>query len=117
MVVPKEPQNPSQASLEKEDITSIHSSDSSVHHDQHGDIERGIFEQKVDGRTLTEKGDIEAYPDSVNEPPNAEDREWERENGPATRVRTKESWKDPGPPPDGGWSGWKQGSSRFFQYW
>ena len=29
--------------------------------------------------------------------------------GLATRISTKSSWKDPGPPPDGGWSGWTQG--------
>jgi hypothetical protein len=27
----------------------------------------------------------------------------------ATRTSTKSSWKDPGPPPDGGWKGWTQG--------
>jgi hypothetical protein len=26
-----------------------------------------------------------------------------------TRTSTKSSWKDPGPPPDGGWEGWTQG--------
>jgi hypothetical protein len=26
-----------------------------------------------------------------------------------TRISTKSSWKDPGPPPDGGWKGWIQG--------
>ncbi|KAG0647081.1 Aspyridones efflux apdF [Hyphodiscus hymeniophilus] len=26
----------------------------------------------------------------------------------ATRTSTKSSWKDPGPPPDGGWIGWTQ---------
>jgi hypothetical protein len=27
-----------------------------------------------------------------------------------TRTSTKSSWKDPGPPPDGGWNGWTQGT-------
>ena len=27
-----------------------------------------------------------------------------------SRVSTKSSWKDPGPPPDGGWGAWAQGS-------
>jgi len=28
---------------------------------------------------------------------------------PVTRTSTKSSWKDPGPPPDGGWGAWTQG--------
>lgn len=29
-----------------------------------------------------------------------------------THTSTKSSWKDPGPPPDGGWRAWSQGISR-----
>jgi hypothetical protein len=56
---------------------------------------------------MTEKGDIEAYPDGVNDPQN---EEWSGgKEGAVTRTSTKSSWKDPGPPPDGGWVGWTQG--------
>jgi hypothetical protein len=34
----------------------------------------------------------------------------------ATRASTKSSWKDPGPPPDGGWTGWTQGVYLFLLY-
>lgn len=30
--------------------------------------------------------------------------------GPATRIGTKSSWIDPGPPPDGGMVAWTQGA-------
>jgi len=33
--------------------------------------------------------------------------------GRITKTSTKSSWKDPGPPPDGGWSGWMQGVLNF----
>jgi len=33
--------------------------------------------------------------------------------GRITKTSTKSSWKDPGPPPDGGWSGWMQGMLDF----
>lgn len=62
--------------------------------------------------SMTEKGDIEAYPDGINDPQN---EEWSGagyeglKNG-VTRTSTKSSWKDPGPPPDGGWVGWSQGT-------
>jgi len=57
--------------------------------------------------SMTEKGDIEAYPDGVNDPQN---EEWSgSKEGAVTRTSTKSSWKDPGPPPDGGWVGWTQG--------
>lgn len=60
---------------------------------------------------MTDKGDIEAYPDGVNDPQN---EEWSGgceggKDGTVTRTSTKSSWKDPGPPPDGGWVGWTQG--------
>lgn len=33
-----------------------------------------------------------------------------------TRTSTKGSWRDRGPPPDGGWTGWTQGEQRIFHY-
>jgi hypothetical protein len=67
------------------------------------DIEEG-------GRTMTEKGDIGTYPDGLNDLQNdLQNGEWGGKEGPVTRTSTKSSWKDPGPPPDGGWSAWTQG--------
>ncbi len=86
--------SPSAETFDKDvEIQSLHSD---------SEIEEGIT--VTDGRTLTEKGDIEAYPDGVNQPQNEVYREA------VTRTSTKSSWKDPGPPPDGGLSGWSQGS-------
>jgi hypothetical protein len=72
---------------------------SSSDHNVHDMEEKG-------GRTMTEKGDIEAYPDGLNDPQN---QVWSGKEGTVTRTNTKSSWKDPGPPPDGGLSGWTQG--------
>lgn len=57
--------------------------------------------------SMTSKGDIEAYPVAINQPQN------EKYNPSilATLTRTKSkasSWKDPGPPPDGGTKAWLQ---------
>lgn len=54
--------------------------------------------------SLTEKGDIEAYP-------GRNDAMLKKKETPVTRTSTKSSWKDPGPPPDGGMSAWAQGMS------
>ena len=62
------------------------------------------------GRTMTENGDIEAYPGALNDPQN---QVWSGKECPVTRTSTKSSWKDPGPPPDGGLSGWTQGTFLF----
>jgi hypothetical protein len=77
----------------------------------HSSLHSNSIRDEEDGRgvmTMTEKGDIEAYPDGINEPQN---EEWNGNGkaGSVTRTSTKSSWKDPGPPPDGGWSGWTQG--------
>jgi hypothetical protein len=55
---------------------------------------------------MAEKGDAEACRVVTNQ---LRDVEY-NSNGPATRTRTKSSWKDPGPPPDGGWTAWSQGA-------
>jgi hypothetical protein len=93
-------QSSSEDTFDKDvEIQSIHSSS---HSDSIRDEE---YERRV--MTMTEKGDIEAYPGGVNEPQN---EEWNGSGiGPMARASTKSSWKDPGPPPDGGWSGWTQG--------
>ena len=52
--------------------------------------------------SLTEKGDIEAYRIPNNELCGKKETA-------VTRTSTKSSWKDPGPPPDGGMSAWAQG--------
>jgi hypothetical protein len=61
-------------------------------------------EEKRDA--LTGKDDIEAYP-VVDE---TQDEEQKQKDGAVTRTSTKSSWKDPGPPPDGGKEAWIQGS-------
>ena len=61
--------------------------------------------------SLTEKGDVEAYPDAVNDPQNETIKnETIRERSLRVLSRTKSaaSWKDPGPPPDGGAFAWTQ---------
>lgn len=73
----------------EEDEISVHSSESSAQGQQY--------------MSMTEKGDIEAYPDEINEPQNT-DYDQERV---VTRTSTKSSW-NPGPPPDGGAKAWTQ---------
>jgi hypothetical protein len=111
-------------SLDKEiEMQSLHSSSSSSHHTSHDRHAAGEIDDDVElGRknSMTEKGDIEAYPDAVNDPMNEEYSGGDKrgEEGKSnrkilnvlSRISTKSSWKDPGPPPDGGWSGWTQGT-------
>ncbi|CZR57866.1 related to monocarboxylate transporter 4 [Phialocephala subalpina] len=77
---------------EDADTPSIHSESS------HTDAKE--VERERQNLSLTEKLDIEAYPNEANEPASKE--------GIVTRTSTKSSWKDPGPPPDGGVVGWTQ---------
>lgn len=84
-----------------------------MHSDSHSDSIRESTGNSDDlERTLTEKGDVEVYPDGLNVPQNEAWNggygEGKRGGGVVTRTSTKSSWKDPGPPPDGGWSGWTQ---------
>lgn len=76
------------------EIQSIHSESS--HTDAEETERQRVYE------SLTEKGDIEAYPVAINGPQNGKEHA-------VTRTSTKSSWKDPGPPPDGGLVGWTQG--------
>jgi hypothetical protein len=64
------------------------------------------FRDDEKGGPLREGDDIETYP-VVNETREEENRQ---KDGAVTRTSTKSSWKDPGPPPDGGRKAWIQGS-------
>jgi len=63
-------------------------------------------ETEEKGDALTRKDDIEAYP-VVDE---TQGEGQKQKDGAVTRTSTKSSWKDPGPPPDGGKEAWIQGS-------
>lgn len=52
--------------------------------------------------TMREGGDVEAYRVASN-------GLYSGKEAPVTRTSTKTSWKDPGPPPDGGLGAWTQG--------
>jgi hypothetical protein len=52
--------------------------------------------------TMREGEDIEAYRIPSN-------GLYPGKEAPVTRTSTKSSWKDPGPPPDGGLGAWTQG--------
>lgn len=67
-------------------------------------------------QTMTQKGDIEAYPDGANARPEgmwrtetAKSNRGGRIGAIMSRMSTKSSWIDPGPPPDGGRKAWTQG--------
>ena len=55
---------------------------------------------------MTEKGDVEAYPDVVNDPQNETIKE--RSLRVLSRTKSAANWKDSGPPPDGGAFAWAQ---------
>jgi hypothetical protein len=92
---------------DKEKDIEIQSSNSHLESDHESHSKNG---REFAPLSMTEKGDIEAYPDGSNDPQN---EAWTggmmAKSGPVTRTSTKSSWKDPGPPPDGGWLGWTQG--------
>jgi hypothetical protein len=105
-----EAQNSSADTLDKDiELQSIHT-DSSAHNET--DIEEGNAKRDGGFVTITEKEDIEAYPDGVNDPQNEPYSGCAKE-GAVTRTSTKSSVNDPGPPPDGGWIGWSQGAYVF----
>jgi hypothetical protein len=78
------------------EIEEPHSSSSSSHSE---DLEKGP-------RDVTERGDIEVLQFDGNDV--MRDEESGKKDA-ITRTSTKSSWRDPGPPPDGGWVGWSQG--------
>ncbi|EFR00598.1 hypothetical protein MGYG_03603 [Nannizzia gypsea CBS 118893] len=55
---------------------------------------------------MTQNGDVEAYPDAVNDPQNGKSKQ--KILGILSRIKSAASWKDPGPPPDGGTLAWTQ---------
>ncbi|TVY33068.1 Aspyridones efflux protein [Lachnellula subtilissima] len=89
-------QDPSADTLERGVEIQTINSDSD---DEGGQGERPAKDDRF--LSLAEKGDIEAYPIPNNEMCG------EKETA-VTRTSTKSSWKDPGPPPDGGMSAWAQ---------
>jgi hypothetical protein len=91
------------------DGSSIRTACSSMQHDEDHDTEP----QAVPTAT---KEDIEAYPNGMLEPHGVE-TEMSRTSTRSslwdvskvvTRMSTKSSWRDPGPPPDGGLLAWTQ---------
>jgi hypothetical protein len=60
---------------------------------------------------MAEKGDVEAYVDAVIDPQNETIKSGTIKEKCLTRLsrtRSVASWKDPGPPPDGGALAWTQ---------
>jgi hypothetical protein len=89
--------NPSGGPFEKYvETPSVHSSDLSEHNGL--DIEQAPI-------SVTQNRNIEKHPKSLNQPQDVE----YNGKGAVTRTSTKSSWKDPGPPPDGGLRAWTQG--------
>jgi hypothetical protein len=82
------------------EVQSVHFSSTDVE-----DNDKSQDDEK--GGPLRERDDIETYP-VVDETREEENRQ---KDGDVTRTSTKSSWKDPGPPPDGGSKAWIQGSS------
>jgi hypothetical protein len=61
--------------------------------------------------SMTEKGDVEAYADVVNDPRDEtinNETIKERSLRVLSRTKSAANWKDPGPPPDGGALAWAQ---------
>jgi hypothetical protein len=82
------------------EVQSLHSSSTDIE-------DSDKFRDEEKRGSLREGDDIEAYP-VVDETREEENRQ---NDGAVTRTSTKSSWKDPGPPPDGGRKAWIQGSS------
>ena len=105
MVEPNPPhstQTPSATSFDKELEIRSHIQ-SSISLDRSHDMDK---EEKG------EEVDIEADEEDADENDPHGDGYGGKENAlgtGVTRTSTKSSWKDPGPPPDGGWKGWTQG--------
>jgi hypothetical protein len=75
-------------------------------HSSSTDIEDDEIREEKNGKGVLREDDIEAYP-VFDE---TQDEEQRQKDGAVTRTSTKSSWKDPGPPPDGGREAWIQGS-------
>jgi hypothetical protein len=91
------------------DISSIRTASSTTQHDEDLDSE-------PQAQPIATKENLEAYPNGVLEPRDDEYemartntvRSWRDAARVVTRISTKSSWKDPGPPPDGGLLAWTQ---------
>ena len=71
-------------------------------------FEKGDIEAypEATSSSISENGDIGAYPDATHDPQPETMRE--RSLRVLSRTRSAASWKDPGPPPDGGVFAWIQ---------
>lgn len=91
---------------------SIHS-ESSIGSHEIADIQTGPKD-----KTLTDRGDVEAYPTAAAEgmwrTETAKSNRGGRLGGIMSRLSTKSSWIDPGPPPDGGKQAWIQGMRKYY---
>jgi hypothetical protein len=98
--------NNSEDAFEKDiEIQSAHSSSTIIEDDE--------IREEINGKgVLREEDGIEVYP-VFDE---TQDEEQRQKDGAVTRTSTKSSWKDPGPPPDGGREAWIQGSFSSFCY-
>lgn len=105
MVEPHPPQTPSATSVDKGLEIRPHTQSSSSLDRSHD----------MDKEERGEEVDIEAEEEEIDEnDPHCDGYGGKEDDlgmgtGIVTRTSTKSSWKDPGPPPDGGWSGWTQG--------
>ena len=91
---------------------SLSSSDDIARDSDHDGGLGGGMEKKL---TLTERGEADPYPDGINAAGNdAWDAPAQEKAGPITRMLSRSSCKDPGPPPDGGLLGWTQGVYLIF---
>jgi len=106
MVNANEPANLEE--VEKE-IRSIHSSTStSMDHDYDMDVDADADVEKLgsDGESIR----IETESTTSVRAPGTGNGKGKGVMGKVmSRISTRSSWKDPGPPPDGGWAAWTQG--------
>lgn len=84
---------------------SLSSSDEIARDSDHDGELGGDMEKKL---TLTERGEADPYPDGINAARNDWEAPAQEKAGPITRMLSRSSCKDPGPPPDGGLLGWTQ---------
>ena len=112
MVIPISTQTLSATSFEKDlEIPSNTQNSTSIPHEN--DIDK---EEKGEELDADDEADVDDFDEND---PNS-DGYGRRADGAAlgtraTKTSTKSSWKDPGPPPDGGLVGWTQGELMMFQ--
>lgn len=81
---------------------SVQSRTSSSNHDDEVGLEHSIPHYM----SMTAETDIEAYREEVNQSQN--EKHLSKTQQVLTRISTRGSWIDPGPPPNGGWKAWAQ---------